>query len=474
MKKVMILSSLIVTLLILPLYPKSVSLREQTKISIEPLNKIKLFVNLKEIEDRTRKINQPLPGFLDTTFGSNGLLLPGGWREIWGIETQSDGKIVVAGTTPQHFLMARSNSDGSIDQSFNTTGFVEPSFGRDEDRVKSILIQPDGKIVVAGVSLVYTTNGIMTDFALARFSIGGSLDPSFGSDGQVLTYLDQGYYDVASIVIQKDGQLVVIANMGQNSFGMLRYNSNGTLDTTFGINGVVKTDESIQAFTKSGTSQQDGKLLIGGEILIDGTRLLGLARFQKNGELDFSFGTNGFATINITGNSYDNRGGIVAIQNGDRIILTGNDMNGSILLARFNSDGSLDSSFGTKGKAMYRIGNSDIQIADVAIQPDNKIILAGTVKGSFTSNDQSYNFVIIRLLPNGLIDQDFGIEGIMVTDFGVEDADYAHCATLQRDGKILVAGGSYGVFGTYDHNWHFSLARYIGGPFSIYVPILIR
>ena len=221
----------------------------------------------------------------------------------------------------------------------------------------SLAAQPDGKVIVAGV------NGLELYYRplLVRFDSDGVLDTTFGTGGAV-TYGNGPFNEAFSVAIQSDGKALVGAGSG-----LLRYSSDGTLDTTFGVNGRAKYPH----FNTNGYSvaiQPDGKALVAGGNEDD----LVLLRFNTNGTLDTTFGTDGEARY---GNS---SGRSVAIQSDGKPLVVGKREN-DIILLRFNTDGTLDATFGTDGASRYDSGTNDYGYF-VAIQSDNKAIVGGVTR----------------------------------------------------------------------------------------------
>lgn len=363
-----------------------------------------------------------IDGSLDTTFGSSGTvtisLSPGGINIVNAVAIDAEGKIVVAGvsTVPgsgsQDFSLIRLNADGSLDTSFGIGGKVTTDFGdRNTDFANAIAIQSDGKIVVAGSSFV---NGL-SDFALARYNTDGSLDTSFGTGGRVLTnFIDGGSNDEANALsIQTDGKIIVAgfsnADVGgflvAGDFALARYNTDGSLDTSFGAGGKVLTDFGGGNDGANGVViQTDGKIVAAG-----------------------------FFNAPISGSGLPSAGGFA--------------------LARYNTDGSLDTSFGMVVTVFSGNGSSDVANG-IAIHTDGKIVAAGSslVNGS----DE---FALARYDTDGSLDPSFGKQGKVLTDFANGSDDVARAVVIQKDDKIVAVGSATSLS---SFSAAFALARYLG------------
>ncbi|HKI85197.1 MAG TPA: delta-60 repeat domain-containing protein [Thermoanaerobaculia bacterium] len=425
-------------------------------------------------------------GTLDTAFGSNhtGLVLTdaggnGFPSEAAAIAIQPDDKIIVAGDNllsgSSDFALARYNPDGTLDDSFgsNHNGVVLTDFSGSgsQDDAFAVAIQSDGKIVAAGESRASGSY----DFALARYNPDGTLDTSFGSnhDGLVLTdFSGSGSLDVAhAVTVQSDGKIVAAgysSASGGYDFALARYNSDGTLDTSFGSNhdGRVLTDFSGSVSHDDAYAvavQSDGKIVAAGQSDAEGDYEFALARYNSDGTLDTSFGSNatGLVTSNFRGGSKDFAYGL-AIQTDGKIVAAGeSDLQGGsasdFALARYNLNGTLDTSFGSNATGLVLTdfsGSGPYSYAfGVAIQVDGKIVAAGN-SGTTDTGD----FALARYSSNGTLDTSFGGggTGLVLTDFsGSGSYDYANAVAIQSDGKIVAAGTS-------DASGHgeFALARY--------------
>jgi len=283
---------------------------------------------------------------------------------------------------------ARYNRDGSLDPSFGSGGKVLTDFGGFmHEEVLAVAVEPDGKIVAAGLSTPFATARDF-DFALARYNHDGSLDPSFGSGGKLLT--DVGSWSgAAGVALEPNGRIVAAGGSG-GDFALARYNGDGSLDPSFGSGGKALTDF--------------GGLLDGGNALT----------IEPNGKIVV-------AGISDVGGSID------------------------FALARYGRDGSLDASFGSGGTVLTDFGGQDRGNA-LATDPNGKIVVAGASLAGANED-----FALAPLRPRRKPRSGFGSGGKVLTDFGSGSFASAHGVALQPDGKIVAAGDSRG----------FALARYL-------------
>lgn len=403
----------------------------------------------------------PQAGQLDTSFGQNGIVttrltIKDASNAITSTALQGDGKIVVAGYSDNYgndvdLVLARYNQEGSLDNTFGTGGIVITQTEDFQIIPTSLAIQEDGKIVIAGYFYDISTS----DFAIARYNPDGSQDNTFGVEGIVTSPI--GKIDVASsIAIQKDGKIIAAgyAEVDGNGedFAMARYNPNGGLDASFGINGIVTTNiGSSLDRARSISLQEDGKIILSGYSHLIGSYDFTLVRYIPNGGLDPSFGTNGIVITPLE-SLYSSINSSV-IQSDGRIIVAGTSGKGNDIdftVARYQQDGDLDNTFGNNGILITPVGNSEDIAQSVIMQNDGKIVVAG-----YSKTEDEYDFAVARYLPDGDLDNTFGVNGTLITPVGVSN-DKVYSGVIQPDGKIIVAGFSHN--GT---NNDFALVRYL-------------
>ena len=393
-------------------------------------------------------------GSLDSSFGSDGKVITvfGTSNESANsIAIQSNGKIVVAGSssngTNNEFAVARYNTDGFLDSSFSSDGKVTTAIGSNADAY-SVAIQSDGKIVVAGNAIIEGRDEI----AVARYNTDGSLDSSFDSDGKVTTTIGEADY-ATSVVVQSDGKIVVAgssATGGDSNFALIRFNTDGSLDLSFDSDGKVTTPigSSIDE-AYSVAIQSNGKIVVAGYADNGAQRVFAVARYNTDGSLDSSFNSDGKVTTAI---GSDDLAKSVAIQSDGKIVVAGSSSNGSnddFALIRYNTDGSLDSSFASDGKAITVFGSSGESANSVALQSDGKIVVAGS-----SDNGAQRVFAVARYSADGSLDSSFDSDGKVTTAIG--SGDFAFSVAIQSDGKIVVVGSS--TNGSYDDD--FAILRY--------------
>jgi uncharacterized delta-60 repeat protein len=268
------------------------------------------------------------------------------------VAVQSDGKIVAVGSAnlPQDFALARYNPEGSLDPTFDDDGLVTTGIRDDIDYGEAVAIQSDGKIIVAGSA--YGAN--YCDFALVRYNPDGSLDETFDGDGIVTTDFNQSLDLGFAVLIQPDNKIVVAGTTHSINtsyeFAVARYNPEGSLDTTFSSDGKVTTGFTYTSEIGHGvTLQPDGKLVVVGETSSGDNDFI-LARFNSNGTLDTSFDTDGKIVTDFFGRK--DGGYAITTQPDGKIIAIGyanTTTSSDFALARYNTDESLDTSFGTDG-----------------------------------------------------------------------------------------------------------------------------
>ncbi len=352
-------------------------------------------------------------------------------------------------------------SAGDLVAGFGVGGKVITDFSNNIDVAAAVAVYPDGRIVLAGSSQA-RDNYLDTDFALARYNPDGSLDQTFGNGGLVTTDLNE-YENANAVAIQPDGKIVVAGTISRadrtNDFMLVRYTEDGTLDSSFGHDGVVTTH-----FYNAMASAADMALTPDGEIVVAGTIYwntsnsdFAIARYKSNGDLDETFGSVGRVRLglksaheSLAAMALSSKGEIVLV--GDTITPQPEVYNSDCILVRLNRDGSPDASFGVDGRVITDFTSVDT-FSDVALTPGGEIVVVGTVEPV----PWRFDFVVARYDRHGNLDLSFGTGGCVFTDFSMRD-DFAFAVAVRPNGKIVVAGKSGWVIGSSVDD--FALARY--------------
>jgi len=266
-------------------------------------------------------------GSLDSGFGAGGMLTTdfGDTHDVGlSVVLQPDGKIVVAGGTrhfgvrasnPYDFALARYNANGSLDTSFGAGGHTSTDFGGFDNVATGVALQPDGKIVATGTGFDPGSGSSPPELELARYNTDGSLDPTFDADGRVMLGSAEGS-DVAVV----RGKIVAAGRSG-NNIALFRYDGAGSLDRTFGHDGIAMAILPEYALADELAIQPDGEIVVAGSTASNGGDFA-VARFNPDGSVDPAFGARGAATTDLQGNSYEWAGGLVLERDG-KIVLAG-------------------------------------------------------------------------------------------------------------------------------------------------------
>ncbi len=398
-----------------------------------------------------------------------------------GIRVQSDGKIVLGGSAGNDFGVARLLSNGTLDNSFGGHGNGKTTIDFNSggiDKASDLLLLADGRIVLVGASTALSGNA--RNFAIAQLNPGGTPDLFFNGDGKALTdfggddaataasaradgtlavaryqdglpvgILDRswngtgiarmpvpaGEQDPSAVAsaLQSDGK-VLVTEETFNTQTLSRFNANGTVDTSFGAKGIAVLPAALGQIRRL-VVQPDKKILAYGS---DQTTRFKptVVRLNSNGTIDASFGSRGVAEVDY---GFDVRAEAFDIQADGKIVVGGTVIGSaaSSALARFNSNGSLDTSFGKGGKLIFDLGSNDFeQVQALIIQADQKIVVAGTIGGS-----NGIDFAVARVNTNGTLDNSFSGDGRFSFDFG--QSEEVNAIAQQRDGKLVLAGTTF-------------------------------
>ena len=397
-------------------------------------------------------------GDLDPSFGGDGRVTTafGGFGEVHGVAIDSQGRMVAAGRDSAGFALARYKANGVLDPSFSSNGKVRTPF-RDVAEAHSVAIDDQGRIAAAG--LVRSRDPSGRDFALARYNPNGSLDDSFSSDGKVRTDFG-GTEGIASVAIDSQGRIVAVGQRGRRSryFPVARYLPNGSLDPSFSGDGKVLTGFGTQAYATSVAIDSQGRIVAAGTTG-DGSDIgdFALARYNRDGSLDSSLSGDGRKRTDFGGQEVAQS---VAIDSQGRILAAGyaagfapNGGGFDFALARYNQNGGLDGLFGTGGKMTTDFGIDTIDRAmSVAVDSQHRIVAVGITQ----TNERGQDFALARYAPSGNPDDSFSSNGRLRTSFGGHDR--ARAGAIDSQDRIVAAGETQDSAGNED----FALARYIG------------
>jgi uncharacterized delta-60 repeat protein len=404
-------------------------------------------------------------GDLDTSFNGTGIVTTsrGYYDYPMAAVVQADGKIIMVGSGG--IMMTRYHANGTLDEDFGEQGLVSTSFGQ-INFASAIAVQPDGKIVVAGPALV--AFGYPYVYTVVRYLPNGTVDTSFGDQGGVVIPVSGNIRDIA---LQSDGKIVIAGYLSATSWGhvnisdfepdvnnfvLVRLNTDGSLDTGFGVNGIVL---SIIGVAESVAVLPDGNIIAAGSSTLSPFSEFVVARFLADGSSDKDFGTNGLVktAIGMSALAYT-----LTPQPDGKVIVAGASSDGQnnyFALARYDTHGALDPVFGTNGIVTNPVGALGDQGQSLALQQDGKILLAGNVgtvwADGIVNTARQHTFALVRYNANGTLDTTFGDEGKVITPIGPGE-NHVYAAIIQTDGNILIAGTSeaHGL----------ALVRYLSGP----------
>ncbi|HPG61473.1 MAG TPA: delta-60 repeat domain-containing protein [Casimicrobium sp.] len=405
------------------------------------------------------------PGTLDASWGTLSPLGAGkvstdiGSRDdsAAAMTRQPDSKVLLAGTcydgTNNDFCVARYTPNGTLDTSWNGTGKVITAIGSGSDTASAMTLQPDGKVLLAGKC---DNNSGYYEFCATRYNANGTLDLTWNGTGQVMTTINGAWDSAQAITLQPDGKVLLAGTcyIGPGSdFCAARYNLNGTLDTTWNGTGKVITDIGIVLSSAAAIAvQPDGKVLLAGYCYNGGNNDFCATRYNANGTLDTTW--NGTGRVITAMGGGDGTASAMTLQPDGKVLLAGT-CSSDFCAARYNANGSLDTSWNGTGKLLSAIGSGYDSAGAITLQPDGKVLLAG-----YCYNGTNNDFCAARYNSNGTLDTTWNSTGKVITAIGSSD-DTSTAMTLQPDGRVLLAGNCRN--GTYTE---FCVARYDGGPFG--------
>ncbi len=366
------------------------------------------------------------PGDLDTSFSGDGkkTINFGGTDVARAVLVQPNGKIVVAGggAAANSFCVARLRTNGALDTTFGSGGKRVIDFGGADESAYGAALQPDGKIVLAGDSDLRV--------AIARLHPDGSLDTTFSGDGKK-TFAWGPLSRAMAVLVLPDGKLLLAGFSGPEGgdIQVARLNANGALDPAFGTGGKTPVDFGGDDFGLAMARQANARILVAGRSSAAGAVV---ARLRTSGTLDPDFDGDGRLTLPGGGSA-----NAVLVQPDHKIVVAGNpDGSEMMTVMRLHPNGSLDTTFNGNGTTAIDFGPLEDLANGAVLQPDGKIVVAG-----YTQADEVV--AVARINASGSLDTTFGAAGKATVDFGV--ATFGNAVALQPNGRIVVAGQQTGT-----------------------------
>ncbi len=395
-------------------------------------------------------------GSLDPAFATAGIgiYLPDSQNDYGqDIITLPDNSMLICGYGSNDGFVTHILEDGTVDTSFGESnghiledGTVDTSFGESNGTtffgslVVAMALAPDQSIYLAGPT------GDGDKILLVHLSALGIPDAGFGSDGEVITTVSTGYIQGLDMVIQPDGKIVM--GGGADFLGtasnwdpfFVRFLTDGSLDTSFNGIGIVTIETSATIEYMEGVALMDDGSIIGAGYSDNGSdEHLILIKLDPDGIPDASFDTAGIISYSL-GDTDPEPYAMIVKEDAMYVVgyLWQDDINADAFLAKFNADGTLDTSFGTNGMTISDFGNSDYLFGLVA-QSDGRIVACGGTAAS----GYEYSALTLRYNTSGLLDPTFGDGGKVITNVGIDSDDVLECIAVQPDGKIVVSGAKY-------------------------------
>jgi uncharacterized delta-60 repeat protein len=403
-------------------------------------------------------------GSLDVTFGNNGTLSidnTGGNAELLDLVATGNTFTAVGFTTVDNTEVAtviQYDQNGTINSAFGNNGQVIIPLGTGNGRASSATVQPDGKILIAG----WARFSNKEQYFVARLQTNGTLDDTFGDSGITTGSFSNSSFaedEVAAIDLLSDGKIVVAGRgyNGQNDDAFIGcFNTDGSLNTSFGTDGVVILDFANSPPSESATAlviNDQDRIIVGGRVALSFNEedSYFVSRLSSTGDLDNTFGTNGSLIYTLASNVIAGLNAL-ALDNQGRIITGGgafdtDELDNNFFLTRINTNGNVDESFGNNGELIIQ-RNSNETIWDLEALPSGDIIAAGST-GGFPSR-----FAVVRINEFGFQDLSFGNNGWATTQ--IESGFNTIRGIVVSNNRIYAAGRSFD-----NDTWKMTLAKYL-------------
>jgi|GEM_PF-2106634 len=381
---------------------------------------------------------QAQPGTLDSSFGINGIATVEGFGFVRATALQPDGKIIVVGQPydDNFIIVARFNTDGTPDEHFGHQGILHtnlyPTHQFHPDDATDVVVQPDGKIVVVGDGYYENDYGdYQVNVLVIRYNTDGSMDESFGDRGAVISDFGNSFDAADKVALQADGKIVVGGTSSFVYYFVAVYNADGSADAGFGAGkGWIKGSLSEgPTHLTSLAVQQDAKIVISCNVNDNAS----IVRFKMDGTRDSSFGVYGVVKTDPT-QHYEVKN--IVIQPDRKIIAVGysypniTNLYTTAIVLRYEYNGKYDTGFGEAGIVKMINDTANVSAKDIVLQEDGKILITGGY-----SNGGIGTGILIRLNKDGSLNDHFGNEGVVQTIL-------TNLASLliQPDGKVVARG----------------------------------
>lgn len=386
-------------------------------------------------------------GVLDVTFGDKGKVISPeieGLYRIVAFALKEDGKIVSLldyGNTT--FAIVHHNKDGSIDSTFGDEGILIGNAGYLDDL--AMQMQKDEKIIVSG----FNQNDPINMFKLYRYNADGSLDISFGLNGNVIQeFLGRKYDRRFKVAVRPNGKILVAGELFVDATAyvqLVQLNEDGSIDSSFGVNGRANIVHEGSLDGKLSIKFYNEKTILAHSAHFGYMHPNGVSirRLNANGSIDSTFGNNGHSIATLYGEN-DIKGIDMAIQPDAKIVVLADGNEGNTIkfgnVLRFNSDGTIDQTFANNGSLFIQPDQIGIIINTcnkVHILPDDKILITGA---AISTDGDDADFFLSKYTTDGKLDSSFGRRGFVLTDFFNREDNVSVSSVIQRDGKIILGG----------------------------------
>lgn len=409
-------------------------------------------------------LNAQSAGILDTSFGNQGYavvdVVPNEVDLSEDVVVCPDSKILMVGKVRRNnyfdVCLVRLLPDGNIDTDFGNQGIVITSASDESDFGMAVALQDDGKIVVAGYAM-----HDHYDMMVMRYNEDGSLDDTFGDNGIASLSIDNKSSVAETVAIQEDGKILIGCYASSDRFCVVRFNTDGSLDNAFGTNGYALYEPDYLSYIHSMDIQSDGKIIAAGVGYMDNLPSFMIVRFNTDGSVDNSFGDNGKVKQHIGyGNDFANA--VKVLDNGN-ILVGGHTWIANVPILQYdlallmlNAEGQPDAQFGNNGVVTTHVVDAENYLFDLEVFPNNYIVAVGYA----ASEAEGTKIIAARYNSSGTLDLDFGNNNVGYELLGIDDVEmYAVGVGVQASSEGYVIGGYSNVSGSYN----FCAARLHGG-----------